>query len=214
MYKKLLPKLRYVRIIVASSSKNRVTLLRSIGLYFIEFVDSGVKESSDSDSPYKIAVNNALRKAKAVAAKVKDAIVIGVDTIVYINGEVLGKPKSVEEAEDMLRKLRGRKHKVISGIAIIDSDTGRLVTDYEETTVYVKELSDEAIKNYVLTGEPLGKAGGYGIQGLGSLIIDRIEGCYYNVVGFPLTKVNDILVKHFNIDLIKEYLRHTGRNPI
>jgi septum formation protein len=131
-----------------------------------------------------------------VAARVPvDKIVIAADTIVYKGQEILGKPKSEMDAYQMLKKLSGCSHKVITGVCLIDNNTNASYEDYEETKVFFKKLSDEEIRGYIKSGEPLDKAGAYGIQGLGGIFVKKIEGCYFNVVGLPVYKLNNLLGK-------------------
>src|SRR5690606_28176532 len=116
---------------------------------------------------------------------------IAADTIVYLNG-IMGKPKNIDEAFHMLKSLSGKTHSVFTGICIIDTETNKKVVDYEKTIVEFNELSDEFIEKYLQTGEYTDKAGAYGIQGYGELLVKRIEGCYNNVKGLPITKLNNL----------------------
>ena len=190
-----------MKIILASSSPRRKELLERLGLKFT-VVESNVKEKY-LGRPVDVARENAYGKAFKVAQKVEKGIVIGVDTIVVLNDEIIGKPESLEEAKKILLKLNGKEHKVISAVAVIDVESGRKVVEVEETKVKFRELSIEEINLYVSTGEPLGKAGAYAIQGMGALLVERIDGCYYNVVGLPLTKLYLVLKTFFKIDLLK-----------
>jgi septum formation protein len=131
----------------------------------------------------------ALSKARAVAARVERGIVIGADTQILTDGEALGKPGDTEDAVLMLSRLNGRTHRVVTGMALVDAETGVEKTWAETTLVTFRELSEDEILNYVATGEPMGKAGAYGIQGRAAAFVERIEGCYFNVVGLPLAKL-------------------------
>jgi septum formation protein len=141
-------------------------------------------------SHVEIAVELALRKARDVADKIQEsALVIGADTIVIKQDKILGKPKDADEAYLMLCELQGQVHQVITGLAIIDTRNHRYLTDYEITQVEFASLTPQEIKWYISTQEPMDKAGAYAIQGLGGILVKRIEGCYYNVVGLPLHRL-------------------------
>jgi septum formation protein len=123
--------------------------------------------------------------------------------MVFVDKKVLGKPKSGEDAYYMLKSLSGRQHDVITGLCIISSKFSKTYTDYETTSVFFKELTDEEIWNYIDTGEPLDKAGAYGIQGFGGLFVKRIEGCYFNVVGLPISKLYSAL-RELGVNLLNK----------
>jgi septum formation protein len=130
-------------------------------------------------------------------------LVIGVDTIVVLGNAILGKPETRAEARSMLRRLSGRWHEVLSGICLIDCSRGRSRSSISRSRVHFRRLSSEEIEWYLRTGEYCDKAGAYGIQGYASLFIDRIEGCYFNIVGFPITAFQR-LGRQLGIDLIRE----------
>ena len=177
------------KLILASASPRRRRLMRQIGLAFQVMpgeVDEDVIISCD---PLENIQAVALRKARDVAARVEDGIVIGADTQILIDGETLGKPTDEADAARMLSRLSGRDHQVITGVALVDAGTGLEKTWVETTLVFFRELSESEISAYVHTGEPMGKAGAYGIQGRAAAFVDRIEGCYFNVVGLPLAKL-------------------------
>ena len=183
------------KIILASNSKRRHELAKTMGLDF-EIIPSDYDEDMTLNMKPKDMVKTfAYGKASEVALRYEDAIVIGVDTIVVYKEDKLGKPNSREEAYIMLKKLSGNIHKVYSGIAIIDTRTKKTIMDHEVTRVFFKSLSDQEIKNYVNTGEPLDKAGAYGIQDLSSIFIRKIDGCYFNVMGFPIYNIYKNLEK-------------------
>ena len=142
-------------------------------------------------------------KAQAAADKVSSGVIIAADTVVVLDDEVLGKPRDESEAAAILARLSGRRHQVITGVCIIDRESERLLTVSEITRVYLRTLSTEEIAAYVSTGEPLDKAGAYGIQGLGALLVERIEGCYYNVVGLPLFRLN-LMLKEVGINILAD----------
>lgn len=153
-----------------------------------EIVVSHVEEHfNDKDNPNEIVQALALQKAEAVANILEqDAVVLGADTIVTIDNQILGKPNDENEARIMLGKLSGREHIVYTGVAIVSANES--TTFYEETKVQFWELSDEEIDNYIKSGEPFDKAGAYGIQQLGSILVKRIEGDYFSVVGLPISR--------------------------
>ena len=137
----------------------------------------------------------ALRKASAVARKYDDGLVIGSDTIVVVNDEILGKPLNDEDACKMLSKLQGRTHHVLSGVAIVNASTGETKVSSNCTEVTMRELTNNQIVKYVQSGEPMDKAGAYAIQGLGSTIVERINGDYFTVVGLPLCLLNQMMAE-------------------
>jgi len=180
-------------IILASNSPRRRELLEQVGIQFTAD-PADVDESRLPDEPPEVyATRLALEKAQATASRHKDGLVLGADTVVAVNGFILGKPASTFDAEDMLAKLSGVTHRVVTGVAIVDASTGRAETACATTSVRIKRLSPEAIKAYVATGEPMDKAGGYGIQGRAAVFVTGIDGCYSNVVGLPLSVVADML---------------------
>ena len=180
-------------LILASASPRRSALLAGLGLPF-RVVPSGVPEVADPAlPPEEMARQLARRKAGAVAAAQPGGLVIGADTLVVLEGTVLGKPVDAADAARMLRLLRGRWHQVISGVAVIDAATGRACVGAVTTQVLMGDYADSQIAAYVASGEPLDKAGAYAIQGLGGGLVARIEGCYNNVVGFPLCELAALL---------------------
>ncbi len=171
-----------MRVILASSSPRRQEILRQVGVPFEVFVPSVSEECSHLIDARRIAMYLAGEKARS--CRRPGALVIGMDTMVVTGKMKLGKPSDASDAAKMLRLLSNREHSVITGVALaIDN---RVVMDYERTRVHFRKLSPAEIRWYVQTGEPFDKAGAYAIQGSGGLFVNRIEGCYYNVVGFPL----------------------------
>jgi len=192
------------RIILASSSPRRKMLLEQIGLRF-ETIPSEINEMKKRtlcEDPIRLVEKLALEKAKDVSARVKNGIVIAADTVVILNGEVIGKPKDEEEAISILKRLSGKTHEVATCVVVMDAGNGRTLTEVVRSKVKFRDLSDEEILGYVKTGEPLDKAGGYGIQGIGSILVERLDGCFYNVVGLPLSKLAEML-KAFGINVLK-----------
>lgn len=180
------------QIVLASSSPRRSSLLQQIGIAF-EIVPPDVDESrySFEGDPSGTAERLALAKAKSAAGRVdaRGRLVLGADTVVLYEGEVIGKPKDAEDACAMLQKLAGRSHRVLTGFALLDPRTNRAVTAHEWTAVFMRELTNAEIRAYVDTGEPLDKAGSYGAHALGAGLITRVEGCFYNVIGLPLARL-------------------------
>ena len=192
------------KIILASGSPRRKKILEQIGLKF-SVEKSNYEEKRIADSPpSQIVEFLSLEKANLLAVKYEDAIIIGADTLVVLNGEILGKPKSEEDAGEMLRKLRNKTHTVVTGFTVLDTKSGRSVTKHVETKVKFKDLSEMEISAYVETGEPMDKAGGYGIQDKGGLFIEEIDGDYFNVVGLPLFAVSETL-REFGIDITEAW---------
>ncbi len=176
-------------LILASSSPRRQHLLRQLGLAF-DVLPSGVDEElNGSEDPEQHVRTLSLQKAQAAGRRVSEGIVIGADTIVVLDGHILGKPKDPDQAVSMLQHLSGRTHEVFTGFTLLDRPSGRSVTEVERTLVKFRPLSPPEIRAYVATGSPMDKAGAYGIQDdFGAIFVEGIQGCFYNVVGFPLTK--------------------------
>ena len=183
------------KIILASRSKARQKLLRQIGLKF-QAVSSHVKEdSSPRPDCADLVIANALAKAKAAAKRFSSGVVIGADTIVLAGERIIGKPKNISDAFKTLKLLSRAPQLVYTGIAVVDIDHRKIFSDFEMTKIYMYRLTDKQIRNYFKKVSPLDKAGSFDIQGLGSIFIDRIEGCFYNVVGLPLAKLAKLLKK-------------------
>lgn len=190
------------KIILASASPRRKALLKQVGLDF-EVTPSDCEESVDSKlGPHDLAKKLSLEKAKSVSDKNKDALVIGADTFIAYEGKIIGKPKDDEEAREIIKMLQGKAHSVITGLTVIDSDTGKTVSSSVETKVHFKKLGEDEIDGYILTEEPQDKAGAYGIQALGAVLVDKIDGDYFNVVGLPLSLLYDVL-KEFGVNLLE-----------
>ena len=182
--------------ILASKSDRRKTLLRQLGIRFSVIESNAVEVELNYGSPVKLVRHNSKIKAEAVAERVKDKIIIAADTVVYLDGFVFHKPKDEREAVKYLSTLSGRVHTVYTGLCNINTRNGEVISDYEKTKVYFRDLSDKEIRYYVKNYKPLDKAGAYGIQeDFGCLFIEKISGDYYNVVGLPLTKLYNNLLK-------------------
>ncbi len=182
------------RIILASRSPRRADLLVQLGLKF-KIVPSSVREDMDyRENPEEIVTALALQKARDVARRVRNGLVIGADTVVLLEREILGKPASAENAREMLFKLSGKEHRVLTGVALAEASGKRTEKQgLEITHVKFRELNRQEIFSYVATGEPLDKAGAYGIQGKGAVFVEKINGCYFNVVGLPLFLLSKML---------------------
>lgn len=175
------------KIILASRSPRRAALLRQMGIPFDVLAKAISEEGLVSPDPEKHVIELARRKVEAILDSVEEGLVIGADTIVFLEGEIFGKPRNQDEARMMLWKLSGKTHEVFTGFTLFQIN-GRQFSDVERTSVTFRNLEAWEIDDYVETGRPMDKAGGYGIQDRSGLFVDRIEGCFYNVVGFPLTK--------------------------
>ena len=184
------------RLILASKSPRRYELLKQMGLHF-DVVQSSVEEEKvvRDESPREHVIRLSEEKAREVGRKYPDSWVLGADTVVYIDGASLGKPKTREEAVDMLRRLSGQEHSVLTGFSVLNVGKGKGERGSVETAVKMKPLSPVEMEWYVQTGEPFDKAGAYAIQGIGSFMIESIRGSYTNVVGLPVCEVIELLVR-------------------
>ncbi len=180
-------------LVLASGSPRRKELLSSMGLEYI--VDISDVDENTSGAPADMVIELSGRKARAVAARHPDAIILAADTLVFGRGKVLGKPASPEHAKQMLHELSDSWHEVYTGITLINTASGQCLQRSDCTRVHFVELSDVEIKEYVATGECLDKAGGYAIQGIAAMFIDRIEGSYSNVVGLPTALLRSMLLE-------------------
>jgi septum formation protein len=193
-----------VKWVLASASPRRKEMLSNIGLQF-DVVPSRIPEPSPDkgERPDRYAVRVARLKAAEVSRNLASPVVISADTIVVLGSKVLGKPGSKAEGREMLSGLSGRWHEVVTGLCLTDTGTGRRRSAATKSRVHFRRLSRREIEWYLATGEYADKAGAYAIQGYGSLFIDRIEGCYFNVVGFPIYSF-ERLVRALDVDLLKE----------
>ncbi len=186
-----------MKLILASASPRRAEVLRDAGIPF-EVIPAHVDEAlRPNETPDELVGRLAEAKARFVAARTADpaepALVVGADTEVVVDGQVLGKPASAEDARSMLRRLSGRTHGVVTGLAVIHLPDGAARTARETTLVTFAPLSEQEIEDYVASGEPFDKAGAYAIQGRAGRFVRRVEGCYFNVVGLPLAQLYRIL---------------------
>lgn len=174
-------------IILASNSPRRKELLQQVDIDF-EVMGADIEEVTTQTAPDEIVKELSLMKAKAVSEKCPGRVILAADTIVAFEGNILGKPKDEEDALNMLRMLSGKTHQVYTGVTIIHSN-GFVDTFVESTDVTMYPNSEVLLKKYVATGEPMDKAGAYGIQGKGAVLVKKINGDYNNVVGLPLARV-------------------------
>lgn len=196
-------------IILASASPRRRDILRKTGLKFTVDASCYEEKFNSGLGPRALARFLSLQKAQSVAPRHRNALIIAADTFIFFRGKALGKPHTKEEAMRMLKKLNGGEHAVITGFTIIDTKSGKKISRSSETMVYFRRLSMKEIKSYVASGEPLDKAGGYAIQGVGALLVRKIEGDFFNVVGLPLNMLIQSL-KEFGVSVprIKQQLCH------
>jgi septum formation protein len=179
------------RVILASSSPRRRELLSLVGIAH-DVLPADIDESYlPGESPPKHAERLAREKAATVAAMAPDAVTIGADTIVVVDGDVLGKPRDAAHAADMLRRLSGRSHRVLTAVAAVWR--GATLSAVEEVGVTFRRLTDREIAAYIATGEPMDKAGAYGIQGYGATVVERVDGDYFAVMGLALNRLVRLL---------------------
>lgn len=191
-------------IILASKSPRRAELLRQIGVEF-QIKSDGPKEIFDEQlSPYELCQLNAHRKARSVAKKYPDALVIGADTLVFLGRKIFGKPKNLKEAKEILSQLQGKTHRVVTGVSLIHQRMYWEKMFAVGTDVTFHPLGEEQILNYLKKIDPLDKAGGYAIQEHGTLIVSEISGSFSNVVGLPLDEMRAELVEWENLKGVAE----------
>lgn len=186
-------------LMLASESPRRCALLKEAGFEF-GVSQSGASELIDEHlSPKENALINALKKARSVAERMPDALVIGADTLVYYNGEYFGKPLDASDAERILKRLSGTTHSVLTGVALVDRRHKIEIYDCAETLVTMKKVPLKKIKEYVESGEGFGKAGSYAIQDVGDEFIEKIRGSYTNVVGLPMELLKNLFEKYLEM---------------
>ncbi|QYY42113.1 Maf family protein [Aneurinibacillus thermoaerophilus] len=193
-------------IVLASASARRKELLAGLGLTFIVQPSVASEVVEEEVSPEEYVTILAQRKARDVAFSLADNenesfLVIGSDTIVVLDDTILGKPGHEEEAFRMLSSLQGRTHTVYTGVCIVETATGREKSGYRATKVTMRKLTPDKIRRYIATGEPMDKAGAYGIQGYGAMLVSHLEGDYFSVVGLPVALVSDFL-EEFGVKLL------------
>lgn len=190
------------KLYLASKSPRRREILETMGIDF-ELVSGECDEIvNDWERPDQVVMSIALQKGLSAAKKFESGeLIISADTIVVSEGQILGKPKDESDAINMLRKLSGKTHQVMTAFGIIKAGQHMKIVEYVTTEVTFKAYDDQFIEWYINSGEPFDKAGAYGIQGKGALMVDSISGDYLNVVGFPISKILDVLKEHFNFKL-------------
>ena len=182
-----------MKLILASSSPRRAAYLKELGIEFRKIAPDVDETLRRGESPRAYVRRLALEKASAVAERHPKSWVVGADTTVVLDNAVVGKPRDPADARKMLRRLSGRPHRVLSGIALVRAETSAAESAVSSTRVFIRPLSETEIRWYVATGEPLDKAGAYGAQGKGGLLVSRVEGSFSNVVGFPLEKFYELV---------------------
>ena len=180
------------KLILASRSPRRAEILQAVAWEF-EAITAGIDETLlPAEDAVTYVKRLAVTKAKAVAAKCQRGLVLGADTTVVVEGEILGQPGDAENARRMLSLLSGKWHEVITGVALVRAESKRSIVDHVVTRVRFSEMSDEEIAWYAASGEPFDKAGAYAIQGLASLFVEEVDGEYFNIVGLPIRKVYEL----------------------
>lgn len=189
-------------IILASASRRRKELLQQlVGDNFAICVSSYDEQHIDGLKAAGLVMHHSEQKARSVAVSHHGKVIIAADTVILCDNEILGKPESRENARQMLENISGCRISTITGITVLDTVSGNQITEYEETRLWIRDLSASFIDAYISTAEPCGKAGAFAIQGKGALIVERIEGDYFNVLGLPLYRLSRILEK-LNLDLL------------
>lgn len=182
-------------LVLASASPRRHSLLSSLGVEF-EVIVSYAKEIDEGASPTTLVEENALAKCEEVSSRLAyPAVVISADTLVFCDGEVLSKPQDIDEARSMLLRLSGNTHQVITGIAVANTADGRKARGSETTDVTFRTLTEEEIETFIQVVKPIDRAGAYTVDGPGSLLVSRYDGCYYNVLGLPIVRLDKLLRK-------------------
>ncbi|UIO44243.1 Maf family protein [Brevibacillus brevis] len=184
-----------VPLILASSSPRRRELLQTLGLSFTVITSDVDETTAEHLSASEVVEELSLRKAKEVASRLTEGVVLGSDTVVVLDDQILGKPVDEMDAYRMLSMLQGQEHTVYSGVALIDVETGCTEVSHSLTHVRIRALTEQEIKSYIATGEPMDKAGSYAIQGIGATIVEGINGDYFTVVGLPLGLTSTLLTR-------------------
>jgi septum formation protein len=190
----LLPARPQSRLVLASSSPRRAEILRMLGFEF-EVVPADVDETVHGrPQPEAYVCGLARLKARAADPGRRRGVFIGADTVVVVDGDILGKPSDTGQALGMLQRLRGRWHRVYTGLALLDRESGREASGVESTEVCFHDRDDDFLRRYVATGECMDKAGAYAVQGFGALLVREIRGCYFNVMGLPASRFVELLL--------------------
>lgn len=183
-----------MKLILASNSRTRKEILGKLGIEF-EVIPSNVEEKTSKNNPHDYCLDLSYQKAKSVALKLSEGIVLGADSIAYIDGKILEKPKTKEEAKAMLKLLTNKKNYAITGVTIIDLYQNKEISFYEETEVYIDDLNDEEINWYVENEQFIFERAGYSLAGKTALFVPKINGDYYNVLGLPISRIYKELKK-------------------
>lgn len=186
------------RIILASASPRRKELFKLIFEKFETIISNVEEVTVASTEPNELVIELARRKVYGVAENVEEGIIIGADSVVVLDEEILGKPKDIQAAFKMLSQLSGRYHKVFTGFSILQMPEKKYAESFEETSVKFRKLKGWEIQRYMQVGDPMDKAGAYGIQNEAALFVERIEGCYYNVMGLPVASLFKALSPFLN----------------
>ena len=190
-----------MKMILASSSPRRKEILENANVKF-DIIKSEIDEVIlDNELPSQVVMRLAFEKCIDIAVKHRESLVIGADTVVVLDDIILGKPKDIDEAIAMITQLSGKTHQVITGISLINLSANKKIIDYVVSNVKFKDLSAKDIKDYIQTNESLDKAGAYGIQGYGALLVEEIQGDHFNIVGLPISRLSDLLKQHFSINI-------------
>jgi septum formation protein len=184
-----------MKLLLASASPRRAELLTQAGIPFKVEVPLINETDEKSSAPNNLVLKLACEKALEVSARVQDRYILAADTVVVYDGEIIGKPVDETHAFSMLALLSGKRHEVFTGLALLDASTGKFENGVAVTSVWMKKLSVLEINNYLATGEPFDKAGAYAIQGFAGLFIEKLQGCYTNVVGLPLGLLYDLFMR-------------------
>jgi len=189
------------KIILASSSDRRKELLTRLGIKYTAMPSKIDEDGYDYEHPDKLVQELSLAKASNVANVVENALIIAADTVVAHDNKILGKPEDEEDAKRMLQLLENDKHEVYTGLALISADDEMHFLDYDVTEVFMRKVEKEEIERYIKTGEPMDKAGSYGIQGKGGIFVNKIVGSYFTVMGLPIHLLS-MALKSFSIEII------------
>jgi len=189
------------KIILASSSDRRKELLTRLGIKYTAMPSKIDEDGYDYEHPDKLVQELSLAKASNVANVVENALIIAADTVVAHDNKILGKPEDEEDAKRMLQLLENDKHEVFTGLALISADDEMHFLDYDVTEVFMRKVEKEEIERYIKTGEPMDKAGSYGIQGKGGIFVNKIVGSYFTVMGLPIHLLS-MALKSFSIEII------------
>ncbi|WP_297406003.1 nucleoside triphosphate pyrophosphatase [uncultured Cetobacterium sp.] len=179
-------------MILASKSPRRKEILQQMG-FNLEIKVKEIEEISDKEELTEQIMDISKKKVMEVANENRDSFVVGADTVVEIDGKVLGKPKDEIEAKNMLKLLSGRGHRVVTALTLVNKEKNISISDYVKSEVFFREITEEEIDWYISTKEPMDKAGSYGIQGLGAVFVERIDGDFFSIMGFPINKFMNIL---------------------